>query len=78
MDWTTLLIALLGGGNLIQLITLIVYRKKNRAETETIAIKNMQLVIGSMQEEIKRLQVRNTELEKQVSDLENIIHKIHL
>lgn len=76
--WQTFLIAVLGGGNILQLVTLIVMRKKNRAETETIAIKNMQLVIESMQDEIKRLQDRNTELEKQVSDLENVIHKIHL
>lgn len=78
MDWTTLLTIILGGGNIVQLVTLIVMRNKNRAETESIAIKNMQLVISSMQEEIRRLQERNTGLEKQVTELQSILNRIHI
>lgn len=78
MEWTTLLTIILGGGNIVQLVTLIVMRNKNRAETESIAIKNMQLVIDSMQEEIRRLQEKNTGLEAQVTELQSILNRIHI
>ncbi|MCM1070004.1 MAG: hypothetical protein NC346_09040 [Prevotella sp.] len=78
MDWQTFLTIILGSGNVVQLVTLLVMRKKTKAETESVAIKNMELVIKNMQDEIIRLQNRNTELEKQVAELHTIVNKIHI
>ena len=55
--------ALLGGGNIIQLIQMKQLKARQSADTETVAIKNMQMVIESMHAEIDRLNARVNELE---------------
>lgn len=64
----TILTTLLGGGNIIQLVQLRQLKARHSAETETVAIKNMQLVIESMQAEINRLNKRVVELEDRLNN----------
>ena len=64
----TILTILLGGGNIIQLVQMRQIKARQTAETETVAIKNMQLVIESMQAEINRLNKRVVELEDRLNN----------
>lgn len=64
----TILTTLLGGGNIIQLVQMRQLKARQTAETETVAIKNMQLVIESMQAEINRLNKRVIELEDRLNN----------
>lgn len=68
----------LGGGNIIQLVQMKQLKAKLSAETETVAIKNMQLVIESMQKEIVRLNTRVIDLETKNSELTQIISKLKI
>ena len=72
MDWGTVLSwlfgivsTLLGGLNIFQWITLKSYKRVKEAEADRMEIENMQLVIKSMGEEIKRLHEQYNDLQKE-------------
>lgn len=72
MDWGTVLSwlfgivsTLLGGLNIFQWITLKSYKRVKEAEADRMEIENMQLVIKSMGEEIRRLHEQYNDLQKE-------------
>lgn len=73
-----ILTLLFGGGNIIQLVQMRQLKARQTAETETVAIKNLQLVISSMQAEITRLNTRVIELETKNSELAGILSKLKI
>ena len=66
MDWTTLILAiitaLLGSGNIWQLVNNRQLKRKLNAEGEQEEIKSLRLIIDGNVAEIKRLQERYEEL----------------
>ena len=65
----TIVTALLGGTNIVQLVNNRALRRKMEAEGEQEEIKSLQLIIDGNKEEISRLQDRVETLEKQYNEL---------
>lgn len=73
MDWTTLILALitalLGSGNIWQLVNNRQLKRKLNAEGEQAEIQSLQLIINGNVTEIKRLQTRLDDAEKRYDSL---------
>ena len=73
MDWTTLILALitalLGSGNIWQLVNNRQLKRKLNAEGEQAEIQSLQLIIDGNVTEIKRLQTRLDDAEKRFDSL---------
>ena len=73
MDWTTLILALitalLGSGNIWQLVNNRQLKRKLNAEGEQAEIQSLQLIIDGNVTEIKRLQTRLDDAEKRYDSL---------